>query len=85
MTRHIAKNSAAAMALRDERGNSPAHVAAKHGSLEALKLLALHEPALLRAQNGVRNEPAHVAAEAGQVEILRWLCSQARCPSPKDT
>jgi hypothetical protein len=79
--RHLAskENANTVTMLRDGRGNTPAHTAARFGRLEALELLAWYEPKLLYEQNEVRNTPAHTAAEAGQVDVLRWLGEQVRC------
>ena len=82
MQSHLASNSNAVTMLRDGRGNTSAHIAARFGRLEALQLLVRHEPKLLYEQNEVRNTPAHTAAEAGQVDILRWLGEQVRYAAP---
>ena len=77
-------NPSAAAEGRDEHGNSAAHVAARHGRVLALALLARHEPGLLRARNNVRSAAVHAAAEAGEAEVLQWIFQQARDPSPGD-
>ena len=87
--KQLASNPAVVSSLRDGRGNTAAHIAARFGRLEALELLVWHEPKLLHEQNEVRNTPAHTAAEAGQVAVLQWLgeqvpcsCFSATAPSP---
>jgi hypothetical protein len=81
MQKHLVAYPAAVAMLRDGRGNTAAHIAARYGRLEALELLVWHEPKLLYEQNEVRNTPAHTAAEAGQVVILQWLGEQVPCPA----
>ncbi len=81
MQKHLLTYPAAVAMLRDSRGNTAAHIAARYGRLEALELLVWHEPKLLYEQNEVRNSPAHTAAEAGQVVILEWLGEQVPCPA----
>jgi hypothetical protein len=76
MEQMLLANPAAAAEARDDLGNSAAHVAARHGRVQALALLARHEPGLIHARNNVRNGPVHAAAEAGEVEALQWFFEQ---------
>jgi ankyrin repeat protein len=63
--------------LRDAKGNTPVHLAAKEGSADTLKAL-LKPPGMdLNPRNAKGNTPAHLAAKAGRVETLEVLL---KCP-----
>lgn len=62
--------------LRDERGNTPLHRAAKHGSLCAARCLILGGGAHPMLADADGRTPLHRAAEAGHVNVLDFLLQQ---------
>ena len=57
----------------DEGGNTAAHIAAKYGHMECLRILLHHDNSLLETLNGLNQTPLHCAAFHGRVQCVRLL------------
>nr|WP_255565508.1 ankyrin repeat domain-containing protein [Wolbachia endosymbiont of Cylisticus convexus] len=56
----------------NKEGNTPLHVAARYGRLDAVKGL-LTRGANIDARNNVNNTPLHIAARYGQLDVVKEL------------
>ena len=61
---------------RDRRKNTPLHVAAVYGQVQAFELIDKLQPELLEAVNDVQNTAAHRAAENGHLAILQYIANK---------
>jgi hypothetical protein len=65
---------------------TPAHLAASHGHLPALQLLADACPATLAARDMRGSTPLHYAALHGRLDVITWVrIDSTRSPPPHPT
>ena len=62
--------------VRDHKGNSPIHWAARAGRLENLKLLVEEAGVNPKQRNNGGLSPLHLAASSGHLGIVRYLIEE---------
>jgi hypothetical protein len=62
---------------------TPAHLAASHGHLPSLQLLAYACPAALAARDMRGSTPLHYAALHGRLDVVAWVRIDSTCLSFK--
>lgn len=69
----------AAVEARDDEGRTPLLVAAGHGALDVVRLLACSSAAAdTSATDAIGATALHLAAENGHTGVVRWLCQHTR-------
>ncbi len=69
----------------DERGNTPLHLAAQYGDLNAVRALVGNNTELMEIKNAYGSTPLHSAVWYGPLEIIKYLVSKGADLTTRDS